>query len=62
MAKKIVDKELSVRQVEELVRPADSTQKVKQKISGAELPDIYYRVLERIGRYFNHNNKCQTQS
>ncbi|HPS24338.1 MAG: ParB/RepB/Spo0J family partition protein [Bacteroidales bacterium] len=55
MAKKIVDKELSVRQVEELVRPADSTQKVKQEISGAELPDIYYRVLERIGRYFNHN-------
>ncbi|MFA5739375.1 MAG: hypothetical protein WC902_11375, partial [Bacteroidales bacterium] len=34
---------------------AASTQKVKQEISGAELPDIYYRVLERIGRYFNHN-------
>ena len=56
LAKTIVEKDLSVRQVEERVRSAHaqkekSTDKVEEP---KELPDVYYRVLEKIGRYFNH--------
>ncbi len=56
LAKTIVEKDLSVRQVEERVRSAHaqkekSTDKVEEP---KELPDVYYRVLDKIGRYFNH--------
>ncbi|HHV02411.1 MAG: ParB/RepB/Spo0J family partition protein [Bacteroidales bacterium] len=54
LAKKIVEKDLSVRQVEGLVRPRE-TLLPKMETQETELPDVYYRVLERIGRYFNHN-------
>lgn len=54
LAKKIVEKDLSVRQVEGLVRPRE-TLLPKMETQKTELPDVYYRVLERIGRYFNHN-------
>ncbi len=54
LARKIVDKDLSVRKVEEMVRPAD-TSGTRSEPKETELPDTYYRVLEKIGRYFNHN-------
>ncbi|MFA5443902.1 MAG: ParB/RepB/Spo0J family partition protein [Bacteroidales bacterium] len=54
LARKIVDKDLSVRKVEEMVRPKDPVSP-RSEHNDAELPDIYYRVLEKIGRYFNHN-------
>ena len=48
----IVKKGLSVRQTEELVRAAtkEKTPQVEQ-----ELPEVYYRFLERIGHYFGDN-------
>jgi ParB family transcriptional regulator, chromosome partitioning protein len=54
LAKKIVEKGLSVRQVEAMVRPAGAEKKETQARE-AELPDVYYKVLERIGTYFNNN-------
>jgi len=54
LAKKIVEKGLSVRQVETMVRPVGS-EKNETRPREAELPDVYYRVLERIGTYFNNN-------
>lgn len=54
LAKKIVEKGLSVRQVEAMVRTAGAEKKETQARE-AELPDVYYRVLERIGTYFNNN-------
>ncbi|HNR27050.1 MAG TPA: ParB/RepB/Spo0J family partition protein [Bacteroidales bacterium] len=54
LAKKIVEKGLSVRQVEAMVRPA-GPEKNETQAREAELPDVYYRVLERIGTYFNNN-------
>ena len=54
LAKKIVEKGLSVRQVETMVRPVES-EKNETRPREAELPDVYYRVLERIGTYFNNN-------
>ncbi len=54
LARKIVDKDLSVRKVEEMVRPADPSGTMSEP-KETELPDTYYRVLEKIGRYFNHN-------
>ncbi|MDD2538183.1 MAG: ParB/RepB/Spo0J family partition protein [Bacteroidales bacterium] len=54
LAGKIVEKDLSVRQVENMVRQADG-EKAASRTQETELPDVYYRVLERIGRFFNHN-------
>lgn len=54
LAKKIVEKGLSVRQVEAMVRTAGAEKKETQARE-AELPDVYYKVLERIGTYFNNN-------
>ena len=54
LAKKSVEKGLSVRQVEAMVRPA-GPEKNETQAREAELPDVYYRVLERIGTYFNNN-------
>lgn len=54
LAGKIAEKDLSVRQVEEMVRAAVPEKKKPEK-TGEELPEVYYRVLERMGRYFNHN-------
>ncbi len=54
LAGKIVEKDLSVRQVENMVRQADG-EKAESRTQETELPDVYYRVLERIGRFFNHN-------
>jgi ParB family chromosome partitioning protein len=55
LAGKIVEKELSVRQVEEMIRTAGKPKKQVEAKETEELPDVYYRVLEKIGRYFNHN-------
>lgn len=55
LAGKIVEKELSVRQVEEMIRTAGKPKKQVEAKEIEELPDVYYRVLEKIGRYFNHN-------
>ncbi|MFY9115515.1 MAG: ParB/RepB/Spo0J family partition protein [Bacteroidales bacterium] len=54
LAGRIVEQDLSVRQVEGLAR-ATSPKKRKEEKAAEELPDVYYRVLEKIGRYFSHN-------
>jgi ParB family chromosome partitioning protein len=48
-----VRKELSVRQLEEKVR-ALRKESVPEK-EPDELPDMYYRLLEKVGRYFGEN-------
>lgn len=55
LARKIVDKGMSVRQVEEKVHPKEKPNKNDEAQEQIELPDVYYRVLERVGAYFNQN-------
>ena len=46
--------ELSVRQLEEKIRQLDQPKKQKQQET-QELPDVYFQVLEVVGRYFENN-------
>jgi ParB family chromosome partitioning protein len=61
LAGRIVEQDLSVRQVEGLAR-ATSPKKRKEEKAAEELPDVYYRVLEKIGRYFSHNIRFKTHA
>ena len=45
---------LSVRQLEEKIRQLDQPKKQKQ-LETQELPDVYFQVLEVVGRYFENN-------
>lgn len=45
---------LSVRQLEEKIRQLDQPKKQKQQET-QELPDVYFQVLEVVGRYFENN-------
>ncbi len=57
LARQIIDKGWSVRQVESKVQPKNKEDKKKKEdaLAQAELPDVYYRVLERLGSFFNQN-------
>jgi len=50
----IVKNGLSVRQLEEKVKALDKADKPAKEES-QELPDMYYRLLENVGRYFGEN-------
>ena len=50
----IVKNGLSVRQLEEKVKSLDKAQK-PEKEESQELPEMYYRLLENVGRYFGEN-------
>jgi len=50
----IVKNGLSVRQLEEKVKALDKADK-PEKEEPQELPDMYYRLLENVGRYFGEN-------
>lgn len=50
----IVKNGLSVRQLEEKVKALDKADK-PAKEEPQELPDMYYRLLENVGRYFGEN-------
>ena len=50
----IVKNGLSVRQLEEKVKALDKADK-PAKEDPQELPDMYYRLLENVGRYFGEN-------
>jgi ParB family chromosome partitioning protein len=55
-ARKTIDEELSVRQVEELIKK--SLRPTGEKHTSApeeELPDDYFRLIELLGSYFNNN-------
>ncbi|MBO5563490.1 MAG: ParB/RepB/Spo0J family partition protein [Bacteroidales bacterium] len=49
----IVKNGLSVRQLEEKIRTLSKEEKVQDE--PRELPDLYYRLLEQVGRYFGDN-------
>ena len=50
----IVRRGLSVRQLEEKVRALEKGEATQEK-EPQELPDMYYRLLENVGRYFGDN-------
>ena len=47
----VIRGDLSVRQLEERIRRAGRPEDTEDKAQ-ADLPDFYYRILERVGRYF----------
>ena len=51
----IVKNGLSVRQLEEKVKALDKAADKPAKEEPQELPDMYYRLLENVGRYFGEN-------
>jgi len=51
----IVKNGLSVRQLEEKVRKIAAEKEPEDTDGEQDLPDVYYRVLEHIGRYFGDN-------
>ena len=51
----IVKKGLSVRQLEERVKSMVKLPAAKKKDEPVELPQMYYRLLENVGRYFGEN-------
>ena len=51
----IVKKGLSVRQLEEKVKSMVKLPAAKKKDQPVELPQMYYRLLENVGRYFGEN-------
>ncbi len=57
----IIKNGLSVRQLEDRLRKADSAgPKPAEKVR--ELPDVYYKVLEHIGKYFGDNISLKRSS
>ena len=56
IARKTIDEELSVRQVEALIKKSLlSTPKKQTTATGDDLPDDYFRLVELLGTYFNNN-------
>lgn len=56
VGKKTIDEELSVRQVEELIRKMNQPSEPKKKDAEvAELPDSYFKLVEHLEKYFNSN-------
>lgn len=56
IGKKVIDEELSVRQVEELIRKMNQPDVPKKKdADAAELPDSYFKLVEHLEKYFNSN-------
>ena len=51
----IVKNGLSVRQLEEKVKALEKGEKSTKAEEPQELPDMYYRLLENVGRYFGEN-------
>ena len=51
----IVRRGLSVRQLEEKVRALEKGTPEQQEEEPQELPEMYYRLLENVGRYFGEN-------
>ena len=51
----IVKNGLSVRQLEEKVKALEKGEKTTKAEEPQELPDMYYRLLENVGRYFGEN-------
>lgn len=56
-AGKAITEELSVRQIEELIRKANEapSPKTKMEHGNTELPESYYRLVEQLEKYFNSN-------
>lgn len=57
LANQIIEKDLSVRQIEQKVQNLQnkSTKKESEDKEIIELPDTHFRVIELIGKYFNNN-------
>ena len=50
----ILEKGLSVRQVEQWAQKAKEKQKNKNKHVTEDVPEIYFQLIDKIGRHFNH--------
>ena len=56
IGEKVIDEELSVRQVEELIRKMNQPKEPKkQETETAELPDSYFKLVEQLEKCFNSN-------
>ncbi len=55
LTNQIIEKDLSVRQVEEKVKTLVEGKKAKEDKEIIELPDTHFKVVEIIGKYFNNN-------
>ena len=57
IGKKAIEEELSVRQIEELIRKMNQPAEPKKKNADAteELPDTYFKLVEHLEKYFNSN-------
>ncbi len=56
VGKKTIEEELSVRQVEDLIRKMNQPSEPKKKDAEAvELPDSYFKLVEHLEKYFNSN-------
>ncbi|MBR1888147.1 MAG: ParB/RepB/Spo0J family partition protein [Bacteroidales bacterium] len=51
----IVKNGLSVRQLEEKIKSIGKKKSKEQEDGAQELPDMYYRLLENVGKYFGEN-------
>ena len=56
LANKIIEQDLSVRQIETKVQQLNSDKKNDPKSKESiDLPDTHFRVIELVGKYFNNN-------
>ncbi len=56
LANQIIEKDLSVRQIESKVQALNNKSKKSRKERDVmEIPDNYFRVIETFGKYFNNN-------
>ena len=51
----IVKNGLSVRQLEDKIKSLDQAPSSKKKEEPGTLPEMYYRLLENVGKYFGEN-------
>ena len=55
IGKKTIEEELSVRQVEDLIRKLNQPKEDKKNAETVELPDSYFKLVEHLEKYFNSN-------
>lgn len=55
ISRKTIDEELSVRQVEDLIKKSLRPAVERQVVEEEELPDDYFRLIELLAPYFNNN-------
>ncbi len=59
---KVLKKNLSVRQTEELIKKANQNQQEKQQKQTAEFPEIYSKLIDYLESYFSQNISIKNNS